>query len=50
MAYIACQNVEDDNDPIACIDENWQGTDLCRYCWDIMEHKKALDLLRASVG
>ena len=48
MAWIACQEVEDSNDPLECLDENWNDTNLCRYCADIMEHKKALDLLRQS--
>ena len=45
MAWIACQEVEDSNDPLECLDENWQGTNLCRYCADIDEHTKAIDLL-----
>lgn len=35
MAWIACQEVFDDNDPVECLDENWNDTGMCRYCWDI---------------
>jgi hypothetical protein len=45
MAWIACQEVEDINDPLECLDEDWQGTNMCRYCADIDEHTKAIDLL-----
>ena len=45
MAWIQCQETFDDNDPLECLDEDWQGTGMCRYCWDIDEHSKALELL-----
>jgi hypothetical protein len=45
MAWIACQEVEDSNDPLECLDEDWNGTNMCRYCADIEEYNKAIDLL-----
>lgn len=48
MAWIECQEVFDDNDPLECLDENWQDTNLCRYCADIDEHDKALAIWMPS--
>jgi hypothetical protein len=48
MAWIACQEVEDSNDPLECLDENWQGTNMCRYCADMDEHAKALAIWMPS--
>ena len=48
MAWIACQETFDDNDPLECLDEDWQGTGMCRYCADIDEHTKAMELLGES--
>lgn len=45
MAWIACQEVEDSNDPLECLDENWNDTNMCRYCADMEEYNKAIDLL-----
>jgi hypothetical protein len=45
MAWIACQETFDDNDTLECLDEDWQGTGMCRYCWSKDEHDKAIDLL-----
>ena len=38
MAWIECLQEFDDNDPIECLDEDWDGTGLCRYCADIDEY------------
>lgn len=45
MAWIACQEVFDDNDPLECLEEDWDGFGMCRYCADMSEHDKAIDLL-----
>ena len=47
MAKITCMGEEsiDANDPLDCLDEDWNGTGMCRYCWDIDEHAKALALM-----
>lgn len=45
MAKITCQETEDANDPLDCLDEDWNGTGMCRYCWDIEEHAKGMALL-----
>jgi hypothetical protein len=45
MGKITCQGVEDTNDPLDCLDEDWNGTNMCRYCADIDEHAKGMALL-----
>lgn len=45
MAWIACQETFDDNDPLECLEEDWDGFGMCRYCADMSEHDKAIDLL-----
>ena len=42
MAWIECQQVFDSNDPVECLDEDWQGTGMCRYCWDIDQYPLSL--------
>ena len=42
MAWIECQQVFDENDPVECSPLLSAATGLCVYCDDIAEHAVAL--------
>lgn len=45
MAWIVCTEEEPVfivNEPLTCLDEDWRGMGMCRYCADIDEYEKAV--------